>query len=294
MKTYLSSFLALSLTILLIQGCATSRTAGWDNQIQGEKLSKAQESTLWNQAEKHWSKRDVAKELQEALSLYEKLATSDPSNYKVLTRLCRGYYLLADGHIDDDNEKKRIWEIGTGWGEKAMATNSSFKSKVEKNDGKIEVALDTLTKDQIESIYWTAVNLGKWAKLSGIATMLKYKGRIKDMINRVGELDKKFFYGAFDRYWGVYYAVAPGFAGGDLNKSDESFKKSLNEEANYLGTHVLIAENYATKKGDKKLFTDKLNLVLKSKTDKIKDIAPENKIEQVKAKKLLAKMNDLF
>jgi hypothetical protein len=294
MRIQLCSLITVLAAFLLLQGCATTRTAGWDKQVEGAKLSSAEVKEIWNQAEKHWGKRDDAKELKSSLEMYEKLASSNPDDYKVLTKLCRGYYLLADGHTDDETEKKRLWEIGTGWGEKAMATNSAFKKKVSEQEGKIELALDVLTKDQIESIYWTAVNLGKWAKLSGIATMLKYKARIKDMINRVGELDRKFFYGAFDRYWGVYYAVAPGFAGGDLNKSDESFKKSISEEVNYLGTYVLIAENYATKKGDKDLFKEKLNWVLKASPEKIKDIAPENRIEQVKAKKLLDKMNELF
>ena len=74
------------------------------------------------------------------------------------------------------------------------------------------------------------------------------------MINRVGELDKNFFHGAFNRYWGAYYAVAPSFAGGDMDKSIENFRKSIKIEPNYLGNCVLVASYWAVKKGDKKLF----------------------------------------
>ena len=74
----------------------------------------------------------------------------------------------------------------------AMATNPEFKKRVIDNGEKIEDVLKYLTKKEIESIYWTVSNLGKWGKNSGIATVLKYKTRIKNMINRVGELDKTF------------------------------------------------------------------------------------------------------
>ena len=106
--------------------------------------------------------------------------------------LTRGYYLLADGHTEQMEEKKKLWEVGIAWGEKAMATNPEFKKRVVDNGEKIEDTLKYLTKGEIEAIYWTASNLGKWGKNSGIATVLKYKTRIKNMINRVGELDKTF------------------------------------------------------------------------------------------------------
>ena len=131
-------------------------------------------------------------------------------------------------------------------------------------------------------------------KIAGIATVLKYKAQIKNMINRVGELDKNFFYGAFDCYWGAYYAVAPGFAGGDMDKSIKSFNNAVKTEKNYLGNYVLIADYWAKKKGDKELFRKNLNKVLKMNPNKVRAIAPENRIEQRKAEKLLSQIDELF
>ena len=284
----------LSTSLMFLGGCATSRTAGWNQAEKASSLDPKESKALQQEAKKNWDKRDDKEKLSAALAAYEKLIKSDPNDYASLAFLSRGYYLLADGHTDNMEEKKRLWEMGVGFGERAMATNQAFKEKMLANGGKVEEALDVLTKDQIDGIYWTAVNLGKWGKNSGIATVLKYKSRIKMMINRVGELDKNYFFGAFDRYWGAYYAIAPGFAGGDIKKSLESFEKSVKTEKNYLGTYVLVAELYATKKGDKELFKEKLNYVLKAKTDVVPAIAPENVIEQRKAKKLLADMDNLF
>jgi len=286
----LSLFLALHLFV----GCATSRTSGWDKNSDLITLSDKDKKELEKKATDAWEKRYERAQLEKALEAYETLSKANPDNYKYLVALCRGYYFLADGHSDDNEEKKRLWEKGVTYGERAMATNPSFKDKVLKEEGKVEAALDVLTKNEIEAIYWTAVNMGKWGRLAGIATVLKYKTRIKDMINRVNALDTNFFHGAVNRYWGAYYAVAPSFAGGDLNKSEESFKKSLGQQGDYLGTHVLMAEYLYTKKGDKKAFEDKLNFVIKADPKKIKEVGPENMMEQVKAQKLLKKKDELF
>ena len=257
-------------------------------------LSDKDKKELEAKAGVHWAKRYVREDLLKFIDAYETLSKADQNSYKYLVGLCRGYYLLADGHTSEIEEKKLLWEKGLTFGERAMATNPAFKTKVVAEGGKIEAALDTLTKNEVEAIYWSAVNLGKWASASGIAAKLKFKSRIQEMINRVGTLEPTFFYGAVQRYWGAFYAIAPSFAGGDLNKAKENFDKSLEVQKDYLGTYVLYAELYATKKSDRKLFEEKLNYVLKADAHKIQEIAPENLIEQEKARNLLKKMEELF
>ena len=289
----MKNLLVLTALTLLLTSCATSRIAGWNKIFGGKALSKTELSKEMRVAKKHWAKRDNKESLLKSLSSFEKIANSNNS-YEAMAYLSRGYYLLADGHLENMDDKKKNWEIGITWGEKAMATNPEFKKRVIDNGEKIEDVLQYLDKGQIEAIYWTAVNLGKWGKNSGIATVLKYKAQIKNMINRVGALDKNFFYGAFDRYWGAYYAVAPGFAGGDMDKSIKSFNSAVKTEKNYLGNYVLIADYWAKKKGDKDLFIKNLNKVLKMNPNRLRAIAPENRIEQRKAKKLLAQIDELF
>ncbi len=289
----MKNLLVFTLLSLLLTSCATNRIAGWKKMFSGKALTKSEVASEMKRAKGFWRKRDSKESLLKSLSSFEKIANSNNS-YEAMAYLSRGYYLLADGHLDNMEEKKRNWEVGISWGEKAMATNPEFKKRVIDNGEKIEDVLKFLNKGQIEAIYWTAVNLGKWGKNSGIATVLKYKAQIKNMINRVGELDKNFFYGAFDRYWGAYYAVAPGFAGGDMDKSIKSFNSAIKTEKNYLGNYVLVASYWATKKGDKELFVKNLNKVLKANPNRLRAIAPENKLEQRKAKKLLAQIDELF
>ena len=290
----MKNFIVLAMISVLVTGCATSRIEGWKRLIGGKAISKKELRSEMKKAKRHWSKRDDKSELEKSLKGFEVVANSSDQPYEAMKYLSRGYYLLADGHTEEMEEKKRLWEVGIAWGEKAMATNPEFKKRVIDNGEKIEDVLKYLTKNEIEAIYWTASNLGKWGKNSGIATVLKYKTQIKNMINRVGELDKDFFYGAFNRYWGAYYAVAPGFAGGDMDKSWDNFQAAIKIQKNYLGNYVLVADYWAQKKGDKKLFTSQLKKVLAGNVNAIPAIKPENIIEQRKAKKLLSKINELF
>lgn len=284
------------LALGLLSGCAASRTLGWNQSGEGSSLSADAQQKLMNEGKARWAKRLDRAELVAALDTFEKVARANPEHYESHAYLTRGYYFLADGHTPDSqmDEKKRLWEIGLSWGEKAMVTNAAFRKKVKEEKVAPEDALDLLDAKYADSIYWTASNLGKWAKNSSITTALKFKGRAKKMIERVQAIDPKFFYGAPDRYWGVYYSALPKMFGGSLEKSDEHFQKSLKVAPNYLGTTVLVADNLCRKRSDRECFKKALNVVLQAKSDVIPELTPENTLEQKKARDLLAKEAEIF
>lgn len=288
-----SIFVLLSITMLII-GCA-SRDAGWESSASKISLSKKEIQSLEKNAKAAWKNRHQKKDLMESIELYEKLASATEGRdfYNYSSILARAYYLMADAHESDVDEKKKNWNIGTSWAERAMAVNEDFRKSVASGED-VTDALKFLDKSYIDAIYWSAANLGKWAKNSGIATTLKYKNRIRTMVGKVLEWDEKFFYAAPLRYFGAYYAVAPGFAGGDMKKSKQSFDRSIKLAPNYLGTYVLYAELYDVKESNKDAFISKLNKVIKTKANIDPELMPENVIEQKKAKALLAKVNELF
>lgn len=287
-KTLLGLVLVLS---FVLSSCA-SRKEGWSKSDNKITLSAKETKELRSKAMAHWNKRHIKEDLEKAIEAYKKLSQSTDDNYEYLTKLTRGYYFLADAHYTKVDEKKKYWEVGTSYGEKAMATNMAF-AKAMKAGGKVEDNLNKLGKKEVGAMYWTAANLGKWAKNSGITTTLKYKNRIRTLISTVEKLEPDHFHAAAFRYWGAYYAVAPGFAGGSMPKSKKSFQKSIKMAPDYLGTKVLYAQLYMTKKEDKKGFKKLLNEVINSKV-KNKSLEPENFIEKRKAKKMLANMDDLF
>jgi hypothetical protein len=282
----------LSLSFLLT-GCASSRISGWFKSDDKISLTKVESKKIRSQAIAHWSKRHNKEDLEKAIDLYKKLSLSTDNNYEYLTRLSRAHYFLADAHHSDMEMKKKIWEKGTSYGEKAMAKNVIFSEQMKVDGAKVEEHLNLLGKKEIAAMYWTASNLGKWAKNSGIATTLKYKTLIKKLISRVEKVDRTFFYYAPDRYWGAFFAIAPGFAGGDMDKSKIRFERNLKQAPTYLGTKVLYADYYMTKKDNQKKFKKLLNEVIASKVMD-PNIISENIVEKRKAKTLLMNIEEKF
>lgn len=237
-----------------------------------------------------WQKRDDQTSLREALTKFEALHKANPSDLETITYLTRGYFLLADLHLEDKGEKKKNYEKAKDFGEVGMATNPEFAKK-KKDD--IVGAIATLAKREVPVTFWTAAALGKWSKLNGVMSSLKFKSQILGMIEQVEKLEPDFFHAAVPRYWGGFYAVAPGIAGGSMKKSKKKFKEAIEKAPEYLGTRVLYAELYWTEEGDKKEFKKQLQAVLDAPIGP-DEIKPENTLEKRKAQKLLDKTDELF
>lgn len=255
-------------------------------------LNPAESKLLKDQALELWQKRDAKESLEESLSKFEMVHETNPSDIETLEYLSRGYFLLADGHLEDDDMKKNAFDKARTFGEKGLATNPEFKKVMDKEKDIVK-AIEVLSKREVPSLLWGAAALGKWAKLNGIFSSLGHKNTILGMVKKVEALDPNYFHGAVPRYWGGFYAVAPSIAGGDMDKSKKYFEEAIAKAPDYLATRVLYAELYCVKKGDKSEFKKQLDFVMAT-TKSPGDIAPENRIEKKKAQKLLSKMDDLF
>ncbi len=253
-------------------------------------FSPAEAKLMRTEALRLWQKRDDQQSLEEALSKFEKVHETHPENLEILTYLARGYFILGELHQTNDDLKKRSFEKAREYGEKGLKLNKDYKKYA---DDDIEKAIDKLTEKEMPVAYWTAAALGKWAKLNGIMSSLKYKDQILGIIKRVGKLKPDFFYASVPRYWGGFYAVAPGIAGGDMKKSKKKFKEAIKKAPEYLGNKVVYAELYLVEEGEEKEFKKVLQEVISSSNGP-EEISPENFLEKRKAERLLEKKDDLF
>ena len=260
--------------------------------VTAKKIVPGSYEDLISQADKLWKERGDLKKITQSIEFYGKAYELNPSqSYYPAWKVSRGYYFIAEAFYRNNKEKMlENFEKGYKWGLKSLQTSSVIK-----NSGKEWYKkLDSLGKDYIDGLYWTAVNLGKWSKLYGLTKSLFNLPKVKGLIRRVEALDRDYFYGAVDRYWGVYYAAIPGFLGGSVSESQKHFLRSLKIAPGYLETKVLYAENYAVKTDDKKLFEKLLKEVISADPTVYPDIIPEQKVSIEKAKELLAKEDDLF
>ncbi len=134
----MKNFVQIALIAMLLTGCATSRIEGWKRLIGGKAASKKELRAELRKAKKSWRTRQNKADLERSLKSFEIVANSSEQPYEAMVYLSRGYYLLADGHTDEMEEKKRLWEVGVAWGEKAMATNPEFKKRVIDNGEKLK------------------------------------------------------------------------------------------------------------------------------------------------------------
>jgi hypothetical protein len=255
----------------------------------------AQVDQLKAQAEALWLERGNQAKLQEAMDVYEQLFAQNPADKEVAARLIRGWYFYGDAYETEIEAKRSVWDKAITFGDKCLALNPEFSAKLAAGESK-EAAAAVLTKEDVPCAYWTASALGKWAKSGGLAVTLKHIGTAKAYIAQVESLEPTYFYGAAHRYWGAYYAGLPSFAGQDLNRSQEEFKKSMDIAPDYLGTRILYADYWATKNQDQiAIFDEMVQYVMQVDLDALDpELRPENEAEKRKAEALWAARADKF
>ncbi len=243
----------------------------------------------------HWAQRTSPDEIKAAISAWEAAVAANPQDLDSLISLTRANYFLADGyHRDNDKEYLGLMDKAVHWGEEAMVVASSEFGAKMRDGAKFPEAVKLVGKPGVPAMYWYASALGKWAKKKGFAVLVGQKDNVKATMDRCLELDPEYFYAGPWRYFGAFYAIAPAFAGGDLEQSVVHFKKSLEIEPNYVGTKVLWAAELATKQQDEETFDKLLNEVLATPDDVIPDLKAETIVEKQKARELLAERDDLF
>ncbi len=302
---WLSVSSVLGLALWMTPGCG-GRKAAWEETTPEKVVSSTPQTaavslqTTKDAAEAAWLERDTEAKVREAASLWEKVVEAEPKNTDAWSKLTRSLYFLADGHVrfhpDDGagDEMLATFEKSVTAAERGLiALSEPFAAKMREGSS-VEEAAQTLDKSGVPLLYWRASSLGKWASAKGFATQLSHKDEIKQIMQVCLDKDPEYFYRGPNRYFGVFYARAPSFAGGDLQKSRENFEKSLDGHPNYFGSHTLMAEDLAVKAQDRSLFDTHIEYVLRGDPDVVPEIAPENRVEQRKAELLKARADELF
>ncbi|PCH65335.1 MAG: hypothetical protein COC01_09825 [Bacteroidetes bacterium] len=209
--------------------------------------------------------------------------------------ISHSYYLM--GEYETDKKKKlATYEKGIKYGEIALGKIPAF-AKARKANKKEADALPSLTKENIEALYWTAANIAKFAKFNSFAKKVSLKSRVRSLWDRVYELDPNYNYGGGYRFFGGYFALVPAITGDqDPVKAKEMFDKCIAVAPEYLDTKVLCAEAYCTHQQilDRELFKKLLKEVLEADINAYPEIKVENNIAKQKAKRLLEQEEELF
>jgi len=287
----------LPIISLLFTGCG-KKPGSYAVKTTADAVSTSNESTANSTLEKAdamWSERGNKDRLSETLALYEEALSTDTQNKHILGRLVRGWYFMGDVHEYDKTAKMSAWDKAVSFGNTCLEQSESYSTGLAETSKKGEAIKNIEDTSFVPCIYWYASSLGKWAKLNGILQSLKHKSTFVGFMERVEQLNSEYFYGAPYRYWGAYYSVLPGFAGRDLDRSKENFDKSLEIAPEYLGTYLLLADNWARNSQNVEEFDQAVQYVLASTPSNLPaDLLPENTAELEKAKKLWEARDSIF
>lgn len=278
-----------------VSGCATYQ-AKWDEKITTPATPNDAAATALTEGDAAWEARSDKAKLLEAIAKWEAAFEKAPTP-ELAAKISRAHYLYGDGYLALENNaegRDAEYQKGLDWATRSLSMAAPEFAKAMSEGKKHADSITLAPKEAVPGMYWYATNLGKWAAGKGFATRLRYKDDIKATMEHVKKLDEMYFYAAPWRYFGSFEAVTAGLAGGSLEKSEVNYKKAVELAPNYLGTKVLWAEYLCTKKQDKETFKKLLDEVIAADAKIDPAIAPENTIEQLKAKKLLGEIEEKF
>jgi tetratricopeptide (TPR) repeat protein len=238
----------------------------------------------FDEAKDLWADRGNKTSLEKAIVVYEKAYQTEPS-FQLAERLAYAYYFLADAFLEKDAKADNYYK-GYEWGLISLKFNGEFKKLTEVDKKSMGDVVTVLGKDYAGGIFWTATCIGKWGKMQGILKTIKTSKQARKMVEHLYKLDKTYYYGGPGRWLGSYFAIAPGMFGGDMKKSKEMYDEALKIAPDYFATYVLMAENYAQKIKDRKMYDELLDKVISGSDAILPEVQIEQKVEQEKAKKL--------
>ena len=99
-----------------------------------------------------------------------------------------------------------------------------------------------LKPDAPEGHFWMAANMGALAESYGLRQGIKYRGRIRDELQRVLAIDQGWQQGSADRALGWWYHMVPGLFGGSEKKAEEHLRRALTYNPQSTATLYFLAE----------------------------------------------------
>jgi hypothetical protein len=84
-----------------------------------------------------------------------------------------------------------------------------------------------LSPNRPEGHFWLAANMGARAEEGGMGAGLKYRGKIRDELQRTLAIDPKYEEGSTEAALGQWYAKVPGMFGGSKTDAESHFRRAI-------------------------------------------------------------------
>src|SRR5262245_16020181 len=199
---------------------------------------------------------------RQALDIWEARLKANPRDFESAWKIARATYWIGP-HEQKDPGRKTL-ERGIAAGKQAAM----------------------ISPDRPEGYFWTAANMGALAESYGARQGLKYRGAIKDALERVVQIDPAFQKGSAYSALGRWYHMVPGLFGGSESKSEEYLRKALTYDSASILPRFYLAETLFERDKDSEGI-EELKKVIAAPRDP--DFEPEDREFQAKAAAELTK-----
>jgi len=231
------------------------------------------------------------------LMLIDGMVEAWPANERLLIAAAQAYSSFAAifGADQDKEYLKLISAKARAYALRALAQRG-FRDPIQSAFDDFERDVKATGKKDVPYIFWAATCWAGWimVNLDSMEAMAELP-RVELMMRRTLELDEGFYYGGPHLFMGMWLAVRPPIAGGDLQKAQEHFMRALDlGEGKFLMASVYYADNYARRALDKDLFISILKKVLETPADCSPELTLLNTVAQQKAKELLGRVDEYF
>lgn len=167
-----------------------------------------------------YAQRENPARAREAAEIWRERLAADASDFESAWKLSRALYWL--GETGDEGSRRRDLEAGIEAGRRAIEIDAS------RPDGH----------------FWMAANMGALAQSFGLRQGLRYRGPIKDALERVLKIDPAYQQGSADRALGRWHAKVPGLFGGSQARAETHLKRSLDYHPRSTASLFFLAELY--------------------------------------------------
>jgi hypothetical protein len=155
---------------------------------------------------------------REALGIWEARVAGNPRDFESAWKVARATYWI--GPREERDAGRKTLERGVAAGKQAAAASPS----------------------RPEGHFWMAANMGALAESYGVRQGLRYRGAIKDALERVLRIDPGFQRGSAYAALGRWYHMVPGLFGGSEAKSEEYLRKAQTYNPDGILVHLFLAE----------------------------------------------------
>ncbi len=232
------------------------------------------------------------------LGMLEGMLVKDPGNGQLHEYAAQGYYGFSYGFVEDEDRRRAsgLYYRGFLHGRAALAEQNLSAELLDGHLQPLREALAQLDEDAVPALFWTASNWAKWIDMNrDRAESLAQMPKAALLMQRVLELDERYFLSSAHLFFGVYYGGRSPMMGGNLALAEAHFDKARAQNGNRLLIVDLLQAQYLERQRfDRAAFHRYLQKILAAPDDLYPAQGLINAIAKRKALELLKREDEWF